>query len=148
MIPRRGFRRRPGVGDPERGSISILVVSAAIALLLVVALVIDGGRKVQAVAQATSIAQEAARAAAQALDPTALAQGRTVSVDPAAARTEAEAYLSAAHAQGDVTTTATTVEVHVTVSRPTVFLAAAGITSVTGTGTGTAELVTTGGAAP
>lgn len=136
------------VDDPQRGSISILVVVAAVALLLVVALVVDGGRKIQAVADASSLAQESARAAAQALDPAALAEGRPAAVDPARAQAEAEAYLAAAGAQGTVITTATTIEVHVTISRPTVFLGAIGFTSLTATGAGTAELVTTAGAAP
>lgn len=141
-------RRRdagPGI-DPERGSVSLLVVFAAVALLLVVALVVDGGRKVQAVAQASALAEEAARAGAQALDPAALAQGHPAVVDRARARAAAVAYLSAAAAAGTATATATAIEVHVTLTRPTVFLAATGITSVTGTGTGRAELLSTGAA--
>lgn len=136
----------------EHGSISLLVVFAAIALLLVVALVVDGGRKVQAVADATSLAQEAARAGGQALDRLALAQGQAATVEPEQASSEAAAYLAAAARNGitvvasDITATDTTITVAVVVTRPTVFLSAAGITTVSGSGTGQAELITAGAA--
>ena len=133
------------LGPSERGSVSLLVVATTLGLLLLTALIVDGGRKAQNLATTTSIAEEAARAAGQAIDPLALAQGRPITLDPTRAAAEARAYLAAAQATGTVTVTGTTLTVTVTRTRPTVFLGALGITQLTVTRTAKAELVTGAG---
>jgi Flp pilus assembly protein TadG len=54
----------------ERGSITPFVVIVSLAILLLAALVIDGGRQLNAKGRAIAYAQEAARAGAQAIDVT------------------------------------------------------------------------------
>ncbi len=52
----------------ERGSITPFVVIVSLALLMLAALVVDGGRQLNAKGRALAYAQEAARAGAQAID--------------------------------------------------------------------------------
>jgi hypothetical protein len=54
----------------ERGSITPFVVIVSLAILMLAALVIDGGRQLNAKGRAIAYAQEAARAGAQAIDVT------------------------------------------------------------------------------
>jgi hypothetical protein len=54
----------------ERGSITPFVVIVSLAILLLAALVIDGGRQLNGKGRAIAYAQEAARAGAQAIDVT------------------------------------------------------------------------------
>lgn len=139
--PRDEGRPPTRATNPEDGSISVLVVGVALALLLLVALIVDGGRKAQALAETTSLAEEAARAAGQGIDPVALAQGRAITADPTRAASEARAYLAAAHATGTVAVSGTTITVTVTRTQPTVFLAALGINQLTVTRSAHAHLV-------
>jgi Flp pilus assembly protein TadG len=52
----------------ERGSITPFVVIVSLAIILLAALVVDGGRQLNAKGRAVAYAQEAARAGAQAID--------------------------------------------------------------------------------
>jgi Flp pilus assembly protein TadG len=81
--------------DNERGSLTLFAVVLAFGLLTMVGLVIDGGAKLTAQRHANHLAEQAARAGAQALEVTALRDGRAV-LDPSPARAATADYLAAA----------------------------------------------------
>ncbi|MGJ9414313.1 TadE/TadG family type IV pilus assembly protein [Aeromicrobium sp. CF4.19] len=56
------------IGRDERGSITPFVVIVSLAIIMLAALVIDGGRQLNGKGRAIAYAQEAARAGAQAVD--------------------------------------------------------------------------------
>ena len=124
----------------DEGSISLGLVVMAVAVLVAIGLVVDGGAKLRAVEQATRVAAEAARAGAQEVDVTAVQTAGTTSLDPARARTAARTVLDAAGVEGEVQATQTRVTVHATASRSTVFLGMIGVNSVTGHGSAQAGL--------
>lgn len=66
----------------ERGSISMFVVIFTIAVLLLAGLVYDGGLAIAARQRAADIAEEAARAGANAVDTDALREGAPLQLDP------------------------------------------------------------------
>ena len=129
--------------DCERGSISLFLVVVVLALFVVFGLVVDGGARLDAQRRATDQAEQAARAAAQAINPTSLRASDTVTLDPTAARAAAARYLSGV---GNVTltgvhVTATTVTVTVSTTATPVVLSLIGLHTLTVTGTGTAQLL-------
>jgi hypothetical protein len=130
--------------DVDRGG-GVLAAPAAIlilALILMVGLGVDAVRKAQQIATADAVAEEAARAGGQALDPTALRQGR-VQLDTARARAAAADHLAAAGVRGTATLVAPDrIRVEVTTSRPTVLLGLIGVDDLTTTGSAEAEAVT------
>jgi len=114
-------------------------------MLLAIALLVDGARQSAATSQATAIAEEAARAGAQAADPAALATGSAVVVDPQRAIIEATTYLTTAGATaGSVQIQGNQLTVQVEITRPTIFLSMIGITQLTASGAGSAVLLSTG----
>jgi Flp pilus assembly protein TadG len=128
----------------EDGSISLFVIAAVLALFVVFGLVVDGGRRLEAQRRAADSAEQAARAAAQAIDPTALRAGQPLRLDPATARQAAAAYLQA---EPDMTLSAITVDdvtvaVTVTTTVAPQVLSLVGIGSLTVHATGHAELLT------
>lgn len=143
MTPRQPASRRAPLcalgGDA--GSVSLLVIALAFAMLLAIGLAVDGSRKSAATSDATSIAEEAARAGGQALRLDALATGGPAVVDPDRAIAEAQSYLAASGATGTVTVDGARITVQATITRPTIFLGLVGITEVTGNGRGAADLV-------
>lgn len=128
--------RRPD----DSGSISLALVVMVTALLVAVGLVVDGGTKLRAVQQATSVAGEAARAASQQVSVAVVQTAGSARLDAAAARRAAEDTLAEAGVEGSVTVAAGRVSVTAKVSRPTVFLSLLGVSSVTGSGSATADL--------
>ncbi|OIV37020.1 hypothetical protein BIV57_13360 [Mangrovactinospora gilvigrisea] len=81
---------------------SLLLAVTAIGLFAIIGLAVDGAGKAEAVDRAKSLAQEAARAGAQALDvPDAIADG-SVQVDRDQAAAAARRYLTSAGVQGTV----------------------------------------------
>ncbi|MFD0332176.1 hypothetical protein ACFQZC_38250 [Streptacidiphilus monticola] len=79
-----------------------------IGIFAVLALVVDGAGRLQALAKAEGTAQEAARAGAQALDVGQAIQGQGFTVDTSGqAAAAARAYLTQAGVTGTVTPTAT-----------------------------------------
>jgi MYXO-CTERM domain-containing protein len=85
----------------ERGSASVLIIGLSVVVLVGVGFAVDGTRKGQVYSEATSIAEEAARAGGQALRSHALAAGTDADVDPQLAAAEAQRYLAASGASGD-----------------------------------------------
>ncbi|WUE13575.1 hypothetical protein OHA25_60335 (plasmid) [Nonomuraea sp. NBC_00507] len=113
--------------------------------MVVLGLLVDGGQKLRAGREATALAEEAARAGAGSVDrAAAYRRGVTeLRIDPAQAARAAHAYLAAQRNTGTVTATGTrSITVTVSVSRPTLVLSMVGISSVSATGTATADLIT------
>jgi len=129
--------------DREAGSVTVFVAITVAGLLVLCGLVADGGVKLRATQRADSVAAEAARASGQALDLPSAIEGTRVRVDRQAAVNAATAYLAATGQTGTVSVGAdgTTLDVTVTSTSPTAFLALIGITTLTVTGHGQARLV-------
>jgi hypothetical protein len=138
--------------DRDQGSASLFFIVALAGLLVLTGLVVDGGAKARAVSRATTLASEAARAGAQAIDVPAVLTGSRAAVDPARAQDAALAYLAAADPDGTAKGTVTgiaavtdgghRIAVEVTLSQPTLFLGLIGIRQLTVHGTATAVLTT------
>lgn len=91
---RRGGKRDIRVGEGnDRGSVSVFFVIITLAVLAAAGLVVDGGRKVAALGEARDIADNAARACAQVLDPTASRAG-DATLDPTEAITAGQDFLT------------------------------------------------------
>jgi hypothetical protein len=127
----------------DRGAVTLFLAIASIGLLALAGLVVDGAAKVRALQRADRIAAEAARAAGQAVDRTAVLQGAAVRVDPREAVAAAEASLRAAGAEGSaaVTDAGRAVAVTVRTSQPTILLGLIGVARFDVTGHAEAVLV-------
>lgn len=102
----------------DAGSITVMMAVLVPALLLMVALVVDGAGQLRALSRADALAAEAARAAETALDT----RGSTLTLDTHAAVAAARTYLDQTGHPGRVTITGPdTVTVSVTVTVPAVF---------------------------
>lgn len=125
---RAGTRRRL---PDDAGSVTVVAAVLVPALLLVIALVVDGAGQLRAISRADALAGEAARAAQTALDT----RGSTITIDTSAAVGAARSYLDQTGHTGTVTVTGPdTVRVAVTVTVPAAF----GLGRPTHTATGTA----------
>ena len=136
---RAALRRRlhPAGRAADAGMVTVFASLAAVGLLLMVGLVVDGGGRMRAVGRADRIATEAARAAAEAADT----RGTTVTVDHADAVRAATAYLTAEGVTGTVTATGPrTVHVTVTVHGTYLILSVLGTGNYTVTGSADATL--------
>lgn len=118
----------------ERGSLTPGAVILVTGLLVMIGLVVDGGRHLNALDQAGDIASQAAHAAGQQLDVDRYGAGNGVGVNPQNAIAVAQDVLSAAGATGSVTTDGDRIRITTSITKPTAFLSLAGITTVTGTG--------------
>lgn len=96
------LRDRLNGGERERGSISMFVVTAFVAILAVLALVSDGAGRLSALNHAQSVAQEAARIGADSVNAGAAISGEGITVDRNAAQRAATAYLVQAGVNGTV----------------------------------------------
>jgi hypothetical protein len=133
---RRRWRRLTDSGreDGSGGGMSLLLLIATFALLVVVGLVVDGGAKAAGLDKATRLAAEAARSGLQAAN---LATG---TIPDTVAETEVDRYLTSAGATAWTTTLdGTAVIVTVTLTRPTKLLPLMGVDSWTVTATGRAD---------
>ncbi|HEX9888547.1 MAG TPA: pilus assembly protein TadG-related protein [Nitriliruptorales bacterium] len=124
----------------EGGTITVLVVGLTLALLMVAGLVYDGGRVLAARRQAHDLADNAARAAAQAVDVDTLRAGGPPALDAAAAMTAAEGYLALTGHRGDITVTGDRVTVTVIVITPMALLQLVGLSERTVTASGQARI--------
>ncbi|MFD8690754.1 TadE/TadG family type IV pilus assembly protein [Streptomyces sp. NPDC059651] len=131
----------------DRGSMSVFFALTAIAILMVMGLLVDGGGALNASNRATSLAQEAARTAGQQLDPAQAIEGTAITIDPDAAVGAAQDYLAAANVQGDVSISDNGQTLHVTVqdSYTPHFAQFIGMATINVTGTATAHLQTQAG---
>ena len=136
----RRLRWSAGADD---GAVTVFVAIAAVGLMALAGLVVDGGAKVRAVQRADRVAAEAARAAGQAVDVAAVLAGREVRVARGAAVHAAEAYLRSAGVEGTarVVHGGAGIEVETTTSAPTVFLGLIGVPRFTVSGGAEVALV-------
>jgi Flp pilus assembly protein TadG len=126
----------------DNGTLTLFTAITAIGLLAALGFAVDAGIKLKAGSEATSLAQQAARAGATQVNASAAyAHGGTFTTDPAQAVTAARAYLAAAGHTGTVTVTgARTITVRVTVTDPAVFTTIIGISHLSSTQTASATL--------
>ncbi|MEY9997738.1 Flp pilus assembly protein TadG [Streptomyces sp. V4I8] len=88
----------------DRGGVSVFVAIIAVPLLFLGGLfAVDAFGVTRAHERADGVATEAARAAAQAIDPTQAITGNAIVADPQDAAAAARAYLNAAGVTGTVT---------------------------------------------
>ena len=127
--------RELGGESGEGGGIAFLMLGAAVALLMVLGLVLDGSAKAHALDRANQLAYEAARAGLQTVNPSASR------VDAVAVDTAVEYYLAAHGVSGTAAIADQQVIVEVTITEPTKMLSMVGIDSMTVTGHGTANLI-------
>lgn len=148
--PQRRHARGDGPGqsdrdrqDRERGSVALVMPILAVALLSMAGLVIDGGAALSARGRAADVAQQAARAGADALSPASLRRAGPDSlvINPAAAQAAAQQILSVGDVDGQVSVSGDTVTVTAAVTRTTALLSAVGITTVTGRATADATVL-------
>ncbi len=126
----------------ERGALTLFVAILFPALLAFAGLVVDAGTKLDNYENASTYAQEAARAGAGEVNQSAAYTSSTFVVDPAEAIAAARAYLAAAGVSGTVTAAANNaIRVTVTITTPTKILSIIGIDAVTSTSTATATLI-------
>jgi hypothetical protein len=111
------------------------MLGAAVALLMVLGLVLDGSAKAHALDRANQLAYEAARAGLQTVNPS------ISGVDAVAVDAAVDKYLAAHKVSGTAAITDQQVVVEVTITEPTKMLSMVGIDSMTVTGHGTANLV-------
>ena len=136
-LARRRYRHG---GDNDRGSITAYLLITTVAIFALAGLVLDGGAALAAHGRAADVAQQAARAGADALDVTSLRSPTPagLTADPAADRTAAGEVLAAAGVTGDVAVNGRSVTVTARVTKPAAILSIVGIGEVGGTATATA----------
>jgi hypothetical protein len=127
--------RELGSESGEGGGIAFLMLGAAVALLMVLGLVLDGSVKAHALDRANQLAYEAARAGLQTVNPSASR------VDAVAVDAAVENYLAVHGVSGTAAIADQQVIVEVTITEPTKMLSMVGIDSMTVTGHGTANLI-------
>lgn len=123
----------------DEGTITVLYAVVFIAFLMMLGLVVDGGRLLDARSHAQDLAGKAARAGAQELSVTTFTSTGTVTLDADRARQAANRYLTRAGATGQITITGETVTVTVTDTVALTWLRLAGLSSRTVSGVATAD---------
>jgi Flp pilus assembly protein TadG len=123
-------------GQPDRGSVTVWMITTALTLVLLVGLAVDLSGRVYAKQRAQDIAAEAARAGGQQLQGAAAVRGQGAIVDPRPAIAAANTYIASAPG---VTGTATVlggtrIVTDTTTTYTTKFLGVIGITALTVTG--------------
>jgi len=133
--------RATATATGEDGMVTVFTVIVTAALIVLAGLVLDGGLALSGKVQALDEAQEAARAAAQALNLQIFRnQGQAV-LDPSSAVTAAQSYLANTGDTGTVSVTGTVVTVSVTHHQRAQILSLVGISvlSTTVSASATAE---------
>ena len=121
----------------ERGALSSFLAVIALALLMAAGLAVDGGRKVAALREASHLADNAARAGAQAVDLDALRTTGELRLHPEEAATRAADYLASVGHRGQIQVAGDTVTVTVSLTVDPVLLPI-GVITVTATETAAA----------
>ena len=141
--PRRILRwvaRIPRTAADDGGWVALWLAATILGLMAFVGLLVDGGNQIAARERAADVAQQAARAGADALSPVALHTGLpgSLTADPAAATAAAQRVLSSGGVSGTVAVRGQVVTVHVTVHQRTKVLSAIGLTELSGSATASA----------
>lgn len=119
---RRFLRAMRSRKSDDQGSLSLMLAIVAVAIFAVLALVVDSGGRLQALAKAEGTAQEAARTGAQSLNYGQAISGDGFNVDTTGqAVTAAQAYLRQAGVTGTVTPQGNRLDVTVTATYAPVF---------------------------
>lgn len=121
----------------ERGALSTFIAVIALALLMAAGLAVDGGRKVNALREASHLADNAARAGAQAVDVDILRTTGELRLVPEEAAARVEDYLARLGHTADVTVAGDTITVTISLTVEPVLLPTGPIT-VTATETAAA----------
>jgi Flp pilus assembly protein TadG len=100
----------------ERGALSTFVAVIALALLMAAGLAVDGGRKVAALREASHLADNAARAGAQAVDLDTLRSSGELRLRPDEATSRATDYLARLGHEGQINVAGDTVTVTVSLT--------------------------------
>ncbi|MGW4784855.1 pilus assembly protein TadG-related protein [Streptomyces sp. NPDC004230] len=131
----------------EDGSMSLFFAVTTLGFLMVMGLLVDGGGALNTANHAEALAQEAARAAGQQIDPAQAIQGTAIVIDPEAASAATQDYLANAGVQGDVQVSGDGQTMTVTVHSVyhTYFAQLLGKGTISVTGTATAHLQTQAG---
>ena len=134
--------RHPGQ-DAERGAVAVVIPILTVGMLAMAGLVVDGGTALSARGRAADVAQQAARAGADALAPDSLRTGDPagLAVNPAAAVQAADQVLQVGAVDGQVSVSGDTVTVTAQITRRTSILSAIGIDTVTGHASATAAVL-------
>lgn len=131
-----------GVRRDDRGSLTLFAVVLALGLLAMTGLVVDGGAKLTAQRRANHLAEQAARAGAQAVDLAGLRSGDAPTLASQAAKSTAQAYLAAAgQPAGQVVVRGDSIEVTLTHHQRTAILGLVGIHRLKVTGHGSSQLL-------
>ena len=109
-------------GRGDRGAVSTFIAVIAVAMLMAAGLAYDGGRKVAALGEASHVAESAARAGAQAVDPDHLRTTGQIMLNSDQAVALAGDYLADVGHIGQVTVAADQVTVTVTITVNAVLL--------------------------
>lgn len=137
----RARLRTAAAGGRDRGAVMFWVVPIMIGLIAMAGLIVDGGNAISARERAEDVSQQAARAGADALSPTALHDSgpSDLSADPGAARAAAQRVLdSAGITNPTVVVNVDSVTVSVTVHEKTQILSAFGLNNISGSASSTA----------
>ena len=137
------MRRLRDAARGDRGSVALFMAVFTVGLLAMAGLVIDGGTALATRGRAHDVAQQAARAGADALSAASLrgADPAGLQIDPIQARSEAQKYLSAGGATGTVSVTQNTVTVTAHIAARSKILSAFGVPDISGDGKATATIV-------
>ncbi|HEY8092938.1 MAG TPA: pilus assembly protein TadG-related protein [Acidimicrobiales bacterium] len=131
------MRRLRGV----RGTANALIIVAMTGVMILAAgLAFDGSRVLAARREAVDLANQAARAGAQAVEVGGVRAGR-VGLDPRTAAEVANQFVAATGHHGSAVAGGTTVVVTVDITVDLPLLSAAGLSSTTVTGRGSARIV-------
>ena len=139
----RAQLRRPWTNwKRERGSVSLWMVTAAMAMIILAGLAVDLGGQVLTRQHASNVAAQAARAGGQQLQASRAIRGEGVRTDPARAVAAARAYLAASDVTGTVQLSGgTTLVVHTAATYPTKLLSIIGIERLSVTGSAESRIV-------
>ena len=139
----RAQLRRPWITrNREQGSVSLWMVTAAMAMIILAGLAVDLGDQVLTRQHASNVAAQAARAGGQQLQASRAIRGQGVRTDPARAVAAARAYLAASDVTGTVQLSGgTTLVVHTAAIYPTKFLSIIGIERLSVTGSAESRIV-------
>ncbi len=127
--------------ERDRGAVMFWVVPIMVGLIAMAGLIVDGGDAIAAREQAADVAQQAARAGADALSPTSLhdSDPADLTANPGAARAAAQRVLDTAGISNPtVVVSGDSVTVSVTVHEKTQILSAFGLNNISGSASSTA----------
>ena len=142
MRPRPPLRRSWTTRNREHGSVSLWMVTAAMAMIILAGLAVDLGGLVLTRQHAGNVAAQAARAGGQQLQASRAIRGEGVRIDNTRAAAAARAYLAASDVTGTVPLRGSTaVVVHTSATYHTKFLAVIGIDQVQVTGSAESRIV-------